>query len=203
MERKLEVNNDGVSSSPQMKMLRFFSMIHKLKTIKRAGWVRTRVSNPESVPDHMYRMAIMSMFIPSSTGVNKNRIMKLALIHDMAECIVGDITPFDNVSKDEKYRREQEAMQELTELAGPEVGQEIYTLWKEYEQQSTPEAKWVKDLDRYEMIQQAFDYEKQENKLGSLQEFFDCTKGKFQNEEIKEWVNELERQRDTNIKESE
>jgi len=32
--------------------------------------------------------------------------MKLALVHDMAECIVGDIAPMDNVSKAEKHRRE-------------------------------------------------------------------------------------------------
>lgn len=32
--------------------------------------------------------------------------MKLALVHDLAECIVGDIAPADNISKAEKHRRE-------------------------------------------------------------------------------------------------
>ncbi len=32
--------------------------------------------------------------------------MKLALVHDMAECIVGDITPFCGVSKEEKHEKE-------------------------------------------------------------------------------------------------
>lgn len=31
----------------------------------------------------------------------------MAVVHDMAECIVGDITPSDGVSKEEKYKREQ------------------------------------------------------------------------------------------------
>lgn len=31
----------------------------------------------------------------------------MALVHDMAECIVGDIAPSDNVSKEEKHRREE------------------------------------------------------------------------------------------------
>lgn len=35
------------------------------------------------------------------------RCIKLALVHDMAECIVGDIAPADNVSKAEKHRREE------------------------------------------------------------------------------------------------
>lgn len=35
-----------------------------------------------------------------------SRCMKLALVHDLAECIVGDIAPADNISKAEKHRRE-------------------------------------------------------------------------------------------------
>lgn len=35
------------------------------------------------------------------------RCIKLALVHDMAECIVGDIAPSDNISKAEKHRREE------------------------------------------------------------------------------------------------
>lgn len=36
-----------------------------------------------------------------------DRCIKLALVHDMAECIVGDIAPADNISKAEKHRREE------------------------------------------------------------------------------------------------
>lgn len=36
-----------------------------------------------------------------------SRCIKLALVHDMAECIVGDIAPSDNISKAEKHRREE------------------------------------------------------------------------------------------------
>ena len=33
--------------------------------------------------------------------------MKLSLVHDMAECIVGDITPVDNICKEDKFKLEQ------------------------------------------------------------------------------------------------
>lgn len=33
--------------------------------------------------------------------------MKMAIIHDLAECIVGDITPFCGVSKEDKHAREE------------------------------------------------------------------------------------------------
>jgi putative hydrolases of HD superfamily len=38
--------------------------------------------------------------------------------------------------------------------------QEIFSLWQEYENCETMEAKFVKDLDKFEMILQAFEYEK-------------------------------------------
>jgi putative hydrolase of HD superfamily len=53
----------------------------------------------ESIADHMYRMGIITMLCPPETGIDRDRCVKLALIHDMAEALVGDITPPDNVPK--------------------------------------------------------------------------------------------------------
>jgi hypothetical protein len=47
----------------------------------------------------MYRMGIITMLCPPETGIDRDRCVKLALIHDMAEALVGDITPPDNVPK--------------------------------------------------------------------------------------------------------
>lgn len=44
--------------------------------------------------------------------------MELSLIHDLGECIVGDLTPHCGVSPEEKHNRELKAMQELSSLAG-------------------------------------------------------------------------------------
>lgn len=179
-------------------LLKFMSLVGKLKSTKRTGWVYRGVKSPESVSDHMYRMAIMS-FLPTGldegTNINRDHCIKLALIHDMAECIVGDITPFDGVSKEEKHKREKQTMEYLSSLVGEEVGKEFLLLWQEYEAQETEEAKFVKDLDRFEMILQAHEYEDGEGKPGWLQEFFDCTKDKFHHSIVKEWVQELNKLR--------
>ena len=50
--------------------------------------------------------------------------------------------------------------------------------FQEYEHQTSPEAIFVKDLDKFEMIFQAHEYEQLAKKPGSLQEFFDTTKGR-------------------------
>uniref|UniRef100_A0A3Q3XC36 HD domain-containing protein n=1 Tax=Mola mola TaxID=94237 RepID=A0A3Q3XC36_MOLML len=93
-------------------MLQFMKFIGQLKRLPRTGWVYRNVKNPESVSDHMYRMAMMSLTITDPT-VDKDRCVKMALVHDMAECIVGDIAPADNISKAEKHRREEASVSHI------------------------------------------------------------------------------------------
>ncbi|XP_041481916.1 5'-deoxynucleotidase HDDC2-like [Lytechinus variegatus] len=187
-------------SSITQDSLKFLQIVNDIKSQPRRGWQLRGLTNVESVSDHMYQMAIMAMII-TDKSLDKNRCVQIALVHDMAECIVGDITPVDGISKEEKHRREKETMEKLSKLAGPESGHDLYQLWKEYEEQSSAEARFVKDLDRFEMISQAFQYEKRENKPGLLQEFFDSTQGKFSHPLVIEWVEELNKQRDNMIKE--
>uniref|UniRef100_A0A1A8F8U9 5'-deoxynucleotidase HDDC2 n=1 Tax=Nothobranchius korthausae TaxID=1143690 RepID=A0A1A8F8U9_9TELE len=184
-----------IETSAGMKnMLQFMKLIGQLKRVPRTGWVYRKVKNPESVSDHMYRMAMMSLTI-TDPSVNKDRCIKLALVHDMAECIVGDIAPSDNVSKEEKHRREKEAMEHLTSLLPEGLKQEIFALWEEYEHQSSPEARLVKQFDLLEMILQAHEYEELEGTPGRLQEFFDSTKGRFQHKDVLRFVDCLNEQR--------
>ncbi|XP_017264664.1 HD domain-containing protein 2 [Kryptolebias marmoratus] len=175
-------------------MLQFMKLIGQLKRVPRTGWVYRKVKEPESVSDHMYRMAVMSLTITDPT-VDRDRCVRLALVHDMAECIVGDIAPSDNVSKAEKHRREEEAMRHLTSLLPEGLKQEIFALWEEYEHQSTPEAKLVKQFDLLEMILQAHEYEELEGSPGRLQEFFDSTAGRFHHLDVLRLVGSLNEQR--------
>uniref|UniRef100_A0A6I8P5J7 5'-deoxynucleotidase HDDC2 n=1 Tax=Ornithorhynchus anatinus TaxID=9258 RepID=A0A6I8P5J7_ORNAN len=157
-------------------LLHFMRLLGQLKRVPRTGWVYRNVEKPESVSDHMYRMSIMAL-VTEDKNLNKDRCVRLALVHDMAECIVGDIAPADNVPKEEKHRREEEAMKQLTRLLSEDVRKEIFDLWEEYENQASAEARFVKELDQCEMILQAFEYEELENRPGRLQDFYDSTAG--------------------------
>ncbi|KAK6489800.1 5'-deoxynucleotidase HDDC2-like [Huso huso] len=188
----------STSKASMQNLLQFMKLIGQLKRVPRTGWVYRNVEKPESVSDHMYRMAMMA-FLIGDTKLNKDRCIKLALVHDMAECIVGDIAPADNISKNEKHRREEEAMKHLTGLLSEDVKKEIYEIWEEYEYQSSPEAKLVKELDQFEMILQAYEYEDQEKKPGRMQEFFDSTKGRFHHPEVVQLVKSLNEERNYQI----
>ncbi|KAK3542355.1 hypothetical protein QTP86_025934 [Hemibagrus guttatus] len=175
-------------------MLQFMKLVGQLKRVPRTGWVYRKVKQPESVSDHMYRMAMMALTL-QDPSVNRERCMKLALVHDLAECIVGDIAPADNISKAEKHRREKEAMVRITGLLTEDLRKELYQLWEEYENQSTHEAKVVKELDQLEMILQAHEYEQLERNPGRLQEFFDSTEGRFYHPEVVALVKSLNEER--------
>ena len=104
------IKNLLIPDSPNKKInyiLAFIQIVRLLKTQKRTGWVDHNIPNAsvESISDHMYRMSIISMVIPNNE-INIDKCVKIAVIHDIAEALVGDITPFDGVTKPEKHRRE-------------------------------------------------------------------------------------------------
>lgn len=113
----------------------------------------------------------LSFLIPEADTLDRFKVMKIALIHDLAEAIVGDITPYCGIDKDEKKRREMKAIEEISSLVPKFSGEEILNLFHEYENQATPEARWVKDCDRYDMVQQAFEYEKRDEVPVRFMEF--------------------------------
>lgn len=189
------------NSSPSSNALSFFMTIGKLKGLRRTGWVLRGVPDPERVSGHMYRMAVMAMMIGNdpSAGIDKDKCIRMALAHDMGECIVGDITPQCGVSKEHKLKLEAEAMASLGKLVDSASAAEFRSLWEEYEAQETMEATVVKDLDMFDMILQAHEYEVDMKDPGRLQEFFDSTNQKFKHPIVKQWAEELYKLRADNL----
>ncbi|XP_055822979.1 uncharacterized protein LOC129891593 [Solanum dulcamara] len=181
--------SSSASPSPSS-AIDFLTLCHRLKTTKREGWVRRGINNPESIADHMYRMGVMALIAADLPGVDRDKCVKMAIVHDIAEAIVGDITPADGISKDEKSRRERAALEDMCKLlGGGSRAKEISDLWMEYEENSSLEAKVVKDFDKVEMILQALEYENEQGK--DLEEFFQSTAGKFQTDVGKAWASEV------------
>lgn len=94
----------------------------------------------------------------------------MALVHDMAEAIVGDMTPECGVSTDDKHRIEQEAMLQIESLLPPSRATQVASLFHEYLNNETAEAKMVKQIDKLEFMVQAGEYERRGGV--DLEEFF-------------------------------
>ncbi|OOO14821.1 metal-dependent phosphohydrolase HD sub domain-containing protein [Aspergillus oryzae] len=171
----------------------FFHLLERLKTTKREGWRRFGITAGESISDHMYRMSVMTMLAPPSLAprLNLPHCMKMALIHDMAESLVGDITPVDNVDKQEKARREADVMNYITKNllggvpGGMLTGDEVMKVFQEYEDNETLEAKYVHDIDKMELLLQMVEYERTHDL--DLSEFCHVA-NRVQLPEIKEWA---------------
>lgn len=190
------------SKTENIGKIKFLMEVGKLKQIERTGWVLNKIHSPERIAGHMYRMAIIPLLVLSednnnSTKVDLNKVMQLSLVHDIAECIVGDFTPYDDISVEEKHRLEENAVHYLSSLLPSKVAKNFLTLYSEYEDQLTPEAQLTKELDRFDMVLQAFEYEKREYKrngiLPGLGEFFDFERilSYIRNQELKEMVGQL------------
>lgn len=134
----------------------FMNRAGKLKRIERTGWVRSGIQNPESVADHSFRTTLMALVLGDRVGINTNKAIRMALVHDLAESLMGDLTPSDPVSPEQKYKSEQNALNEI--CADIDNGQEILDLWEEFEEGKTKAAKFVRGLDKLEMMFQAHEY---------------------------------------------
>ena len=169
----------------------------KLKALRRAGWVQRGVRDAESVAEHSWRVALVTMLAADrDDACDSGRAVAMALVHDLAAAVVGAITPNDGVSDEEKAAMEREAMGTMTAALGAR-GEALMALWEEYEAGESAEARLVKDMDKLEMIAQAMEYETEEN-TGSgedLEEFFESTRGRYRTATGEAWSEEIERRR--------
>jgi putative hydrolase of HD superfamily len=177
-----------------MNILKFSEVVGKLKRLKRTGWVRNKITDPETVAEHSFRLAILAMIFAPKIGVDQLKAIKMALIHDIGEAEIGDIVtqhgqaPVEKLS--EKITKEREAIQTIFSLLDT---QEYLIMFNEFEENKTPEAKLVKQLDKLEMGIQAYEYEKQQNK--NLEPFFESVRPTIKDVELLNLLDEIETKR--------
>lgn len=120
----------------------------------------------------------------------------MALVHDLAEAIVGDLTPNCGVSASEKSLCEQQAFDHIASILSfshPEFSKESRKLWDEYEADESAEARLVKDIDKFELLLQLVEYEARYGKR--MDDFWQNTVPKIRHETIHGWLHALEAQR--------
>jgi putative hydrolase of HD superfamily len=134
----------------------FFAHVAALKRLPRTGWVQRGVPDPESVAAHSFGVAALAAVTASAVGADPARAVLVAVIHDVAEALTGDLTPADGVPGDTKRRREEQAARRI--LAGVDPNGTLMAAWLDYAERRTPEGRLVKDLDKIDMALQADAY---------------------------------------------
>src|ERR687896_859746 len=151
----------------------FFHSVLELKCVRRAGWVsKVQVEDAESVADHTFSMATMAMLLSDMLGFDTHKVIKMVLMHDLAESIVGDYIPGD-VTARQKLAKEKKAMRFILSSLPKEVREEYEEIWLEYLQNKTEIARFVHRIDKLEMALQADQYAKQGYAEKLLAPFFE------------------------------
>ncbi|HEY3094195.1 MAG TPA: HD domain-containing protein [Nitrososphaera sp.] len=154
----------------------FFHSVLQLKSVKRAGWIsKVNINDAESVSDHTFSMCAMAMLLSDMLGLDTRRVMKMGILHDLAESIVGDYMPGD-VSASQKLAKEKRAMKSILSCLPKKIRAEYEGIWLEYLHNRTGAAKFIHRVDKLEMALQANQYAKQGYSGKLLTPFFESAK---------------------------
>jgi putative hydrolase of HD superfamily len=168
-------------------ILEFILEIGKLKKMPRLYWILRGIKSPETVAGHIFTLAIMAwIFGKERKKLNQEKLLKMALCHELSAVYTGDTTPYDRIlpkeekerekvlkkmirlSKKEKkwifltdYKVEKKAIEKLIKKLDSSFKKEILDLWHEYRTRSSLEAKFLGQLNILAVLLQGLFYEKE------------------------------------------
>lgn len=175
-------------------ILNFLIEVGKLKGKKRRGWLVHDIKKSESTAEHIFRTAILAWVLGKKKGgLNLERVIKMALIHDICEVYAFDATPYDPLLPKspkeqkkikeilkkwpkfslaqkrkkglEKYKNEMKSLGKLISQLPPSLKTEIKNLWMDFERGLTKEGRFVKQVDKAENFLQGIEYWKKHGKI--------------------------------------
>jgi putative hydrolase of HD superfamily len=173
----LNSGENSMTTANNEQMLEFLTMAGNIKTVFRHSWLvipppkdystnhtkshaeKLLAYRRESTADHSWRITLMALLWADllDTQIDKSKAMRIALVHDLGEAIAGDIPIHQQsvAAKAKHQNAELMAMETMISILTPNKDDnEIYQLWREYEDQITPESKFVKAIDKLEAFLQ-------------------------------------------------
>jgi 5'-deoxynucleotidase YfbR-like HD superfamily hydrolase len=176
-------------------LISFLAELMRLKSVPRIGWLLRGVRDVESVAAHSFGVAVIAMVLADrararGVEVNVERLLRMALLHDLTESRTGDLPStikgyFDKASikaADESIARE--IFTELGDLSKPYL-----ELWFDYEHRASIESRLVKAADKLDLLMQSREYEK--GGARSLQEFWDTADSDFAGLGVDDLISDL------------
>jgi putative hydrolase of HD superfamily len=163
------------------KIIDFLIEVGKLKKIPRRGWILRGVKEPETVAAHTFRTAIMTWLL-ARPGLNIEKVIKIALVHELAKTHAKDVTPYDKIISQKKgikkifkeyppgfkkekekifyrdYKGEYKALKKLIRNLPIYLRKELFNLWDDYQRGLTEEGRLTRQVDQIENLLQGLEY---------------------------------------------
>jgi putative hydrolases of HD superfamily len=166
--------------------LNFLIEVAKLKKMPRTGFLWLGIKIPETIAQHVFRVAILNWLLArkkKNPRFSLIKIIKISLVHDLCEVYAGDMTPYWGLlPKDPKKRKEalkkwvhlpqktkekrdrikflkeKKSLEKLVKKIELGLEREILNCWLGYEKLNSPEGRFVKQGDKVETLLQALEY---------------------------------------------
>jgi 5'-deoxynucleotidase len=169
-------------------MLRTLEACSAVKEVERKGWRRRAgVRSPESVADHMYSTALAAMMAGDLLHLDTERMIRMALLHDVSEAVIGDIQPGE-LEPSRKEKLESTALLRLLRALPRPIRESYLEAFDEFNHGPSPEAQLVRELDKLEMVVQAAAYEKRGIRRELLDEFWRTAEERVNSKEGREML---------------
>lgn len=135
------------------KLIEFSAEIDKMKSVYRRTLVIDR-SRTETDAEHSWHLAMMVVLFKdyAKPGVNIDRCVRMALVHDLVEIYAGDTFAYDTQGYEDKFQREQAAAEKLFAQLPDGQGEEYKALWLEFDEEKTDDAMYTCALDRLQPL---------------------------------------------------
>ncbi len=173
--------------------------IGKLKTLKRTGWVREGMPDPESVAEHTFRVCLLVVFLGKELKVSVDKLLKMAVLHDIEEAVTEDPVTQRGAEDidDHDHRSEKLIVKDLVSAASSP--DELYGLWEEHiggnRQEASREADVLYQLGKMATVWQALEYELGGADPKKLDEFWENARKHTKEQLLVNLLDSLEKRR--------
>ena len=131
------------------RQLQFLLETDRMKNIERRNLIADG-SRRENDAEHSWHLALFALvlaeYAPPQTDVN--RAIRMAVVHDLVEVYAGDTFCYDKAAAADKKEREEAAARRLFGALPAGQGSELEALWREFDEESTPAARYAAACDR-------------------------------------------------------
>lgn len=164
-------------------VVEFMELISSLKELQRTGWKQHEVTGIiDTTASHTLGVVFLCWLFSKVERVGAEKMLKMALVHDLVESVTGDLTPHESKRID-RDKLEESGLNTVEKSLPSQLTKETRSLIEEFRTGLSKEAKLVRACDKLETLFQAHFYRKA-NRLSeaSFREFLRyaqkaCTEG--------------------------
>lgn len=180
------------------KIVNFMLLAGKVKKVQRTGWIREGMPEPETVAEHTYRVAILARILAEKLRLNPDKLVSMAIFHDLAEGILGD--PVTQRGKKQVSQHDDQKEIQLMKKIFTDLGRkDFFKYWKEHVLENSHKKTRYSDLlyqvGKIATAWQALEYELEGAPARRLDEFWANAWAHVSHPFLKDLLKELEKKR--------